>query len=114
MAELILTEQEKADLSYLDWSDEALGKLVRKCALEIKNSELYKKIEENDTDLDEVWIGSALVALVGLLRQHGISEYDTFVEDHRSEGCVESINWKIRIVAFTRVNDVQKFLKEGK
>lgn len=30
MAELILTEKEKADASYLDWDDDALGKLTRK------------------------------------------------------------------------------------
>ena len=29
MAKLILTDKEKADPSYLDWDDEALGKLVR-------------------------------------------------------------------------------------
>ncbi|MCY4044628.1 MAG: hypothetical protein OXE99_06080 [Cellvibrionales bacterium] len=37
MAELILTEKEKSDLTYLNWSDEALGKLVKKTALMISD-----------------------------------------------------------------------------
>jgi len=37
MAELILTEQEKKDSSFLDWSDESLGKAVKKLALLIKD-----------------------------------------------------------------------------
>lgn len=37
MAELILTEQEQADSSFLDWSDESLGKLVKKTALMMKD-----------------------------------------------------------------------------
>lgn len=35
MAELILTAHERSDKTYLDWDDEALGKLVRKTALMI-------------------------------------------------------------------------------
>ena len=37
MAELLLTEAEKTASSYLEWSDEALGKLVRSIALNIQN-----------------------------------------------------------------------------
>jgi len=36
MAELILTEKEQNDPTYLDWDDEALGRLVKKLALEFK------------------------------------------------------------------------------
>lgn len=37
MAELILTEKEKADPSYLDWDADALGKTVKKLAIEFKD-----------------------------------------------------------------------------
>jgi hypothetical protein len=37
MAELILTEKEKADPSYLDWDTDALGKLVSKLAAQFKD-----------------------------------------------------------------------------
>lgn len=37
MAELILTEEEKAAPSYLDWDDDALGKMVRKLAVSLKD-----------------------------------------------------------------------------
>jgi len=37
MAELILTEAEKEAPTYLDWSDAALGKLVRKTALMLED-----------------------------------------------------------------------------
>lgn len=37
MAELILTEKEKSDPSYLDWDDAALGKLVKKAAIMLKD-----------------------------------------------------------------------------
>ena len=39
MAELILTEKEKADHSYLDWDDAAVGKLVK--SLAVKASDEY-------------------------------------------------------------------------
>ena len=39
MAELILTEKEKADHSYLDWDNAALGKLVK--AMAVKASDEY-------------------------------------------------------------------------
>lgn len=35
MAELILTDEEKASVSWLDLSDEDLGKLCRKCVLDM-------------------------------------------------------------------------------
>ncbi len=37
MAKLILTEKEKADPSYLDWDDDALGKIVRKLAIQTRD-----------------------------------------------------------------------------
>lgn len=38
MAELVLTEKEKADNSYLDWDDAALGKACKKAMLEIQQA----------------------------------------------------------------------------
>jgi len=37
MAELILTEGEKKAASYLEWSDEALGKAVKKLAVNMRD-----------------------------------------------------------------------------
>lgn len=37
MAELVLTEEEQEAPSFLDWSDESLGKLVQKTALMMKD-----------------------------------------------------------------------------
>lgn len=37
MAELILTQEEKDAATYLEWSDEALGKAVKKLALGIND-----------------------------------------------------------------------------
>jgi hypothetical protein len=39
MAELILTEEEKAAPSYLDWDDAALGKAVKALAIKLHDSE---------------------------------------------------------------------------
>ena len=38
MAELILTDEEKATESYLDWDDAAIGKAVKKLALAISDT----------------------------------------------------------------------------
>lgn len=38
MAELILTDEERATATYLEWSDEALGKAVKKMALYIQDT----------------------------------------------------------------------------
>ena len=48
MAELIVTEAEKAAVSFLDWDDEALGKAVKEVALMLgkhcEDLEGFKKI----------------------------------------------------------------------
>ena len=43
MAELILTDEEKEVESFLDWSNESLGKMVRTVAQKIKNGEISTK-----------------------------------------------------------------------
>lgn len=45
MAELTLTDEEKEAESFLDWSDEALGKMVRATAHKIQNGELGEDSE---------------------------------------------------------------------
>jgi hypothetical protein len=44
MAELILTDEEKASNSYLDWDDAALGKLTKKVALTIRDGRADDKL----------------------------------------------------------------------
>lgn len=38
MAELVLSKEEKESASYLEWSDEALGRLVKTLALKISDN----------------------------------------------------------------------------
>lgn len=59
MAELILTDEEKQAASYLDWSDEALGKLVRSIAIDLK------------TDKASINASSLAVLLVGFVAESG-------------------------------------------
>lgn len=58
MAELILTEAEKETLTYLDWSDEALGKMVRKTALMLEDN--YGQNATYTTTVAHILIGFGL------------------------------------------------------
>jgi len=59
MAELILTEQEKKGASYLDWSNDSLGKLVKMIGV-LMNDEHGK---------ESAWISMAAHLLVDLSRR---------------------------------------------
>ncbi len=59
MAELILTEKEKEDASYLDWSNESLGKLVKKIG----------SLIFDDYGKDAAWMTMAAHLLVDLSRK---------------------------------------------
>lgn len=61
MAKLELTEQEKAAISWLDMSDDALGKLVRKTCLQLP--ELMAK---DETDMGKIWVTSCGMLLCNM------------------------------------------------
>lgn len=62
MAELILTDEEKAAISWLDLSDDALGKVCRKACLVIMKKE---KSDDDPDDRKPVWAASAGMLLCG-------------------------------------------------
>lgn len=51
MAELILTDQEKADDSYLDWDDASLGRLVRSLVARVRTEEHVREAVFGATDV---------------------------------------------------------------
>lgn len=57
MAELILTQEEKDALSYLDWDDASLGRAVKKLAV---NTQI-------ESDRKVVMVSSLAMALCGLM-----------------------------------------------
>ena len=59
MAELILTQEEKDTSTYLEWSDEALGKAVKKLALDLSIGD------------DALSVQSMFILTVGVLNKYG-------------------------------------------
>jgi len=86
MAELILTQKEKDDKSYLDWSDDTLGKLVRKIGLLLKD----------DYGKDSAWMTMAAHLLIDLSRRTNSTNTTITVNGCTNDG--EKIgDWKIHI-----------------
>ena len=87
MAELILTDKEKKDASYLDWGNEALGKLVKQLGVLLKDK--YGQ--------DSAWMTMAAHLLVDLSRRTNSTDTTLSVK-----GCTkndESIgDWVIKKV----------------
>jgi hypothetical protein len=86
MAELILTEQEKKDASYLDWGDEALGKLVKMIAALINDE--YGK--------DAAWHAMAAHLLVDLSRKTNSTDTTLTVRGCTKDG-EEIGDWAVNI-----------------
>ncbi|HFC8518915.1 TPA: hypothetical protein ACFP41_001797 [Neisseria weaveri] len=84
MAELILTEEEKQAASYLDWSDEALGKLVRKIAANLKNEK------------EGIKVTATAMLLVGFIAETGSTSAE-FKMDNITQGETELGNWIIKV-----------------
>lgn len=76
MAKLILTEQEKAAKTYLDWSDEALGKALRSLALELGD----------DCGENTLKLQGAAFFLIGRARQIGATRLKLSLENVTHEG----------------------------
>lgn len=86
MAELITTPEEKAAGSYLEWEDEALGKLVKMIGL----------ILMDDKGKDSAWITMAAHLLVDFSTQTNSTETTVNVSGCTKNG-KEIGNWKITI-----------------
>ena len=86
MAELVLTEKEKEDASYLDWGDEALGNLVRKISVLINDEYGY----------DSAWHATAAHLLVDLSRK--VNSTDTTITVRGCTNNREEIgDWSVTI-----------------
>jgi hypothetical protein len=93
MAELILSDEEKAAVSWLDISDDALGKLCRKACLVIM------KKEKSDTDPTEgkpVMAASAGMLLCGVADDMNATTA-TFQFDGLTNGEKERGNWRVSV-----------------
>jgi len=85
MAELILTQEEKDAPNYIDWSDEALGKQVKKTALRLQDEE----------GMDSAFLITACKLLIdGALRKGSVES--EFTLDGLTEQNGEALgDWKI-------------------
>ncbi len=92
MAQLILTDEEKAALSWLDMDDDALGKLCRKACLVIPQ---YKD-EENPDDRKPVWAASAGMLLCGVVDDanatRAIFNFEGLTHRDKERG-----NWRVTV-----------------
>lgn len=86
MAELILTEKEKADLSFLDWDDAALGKLVKKTAVEMQDT----------FGRDGTFVVSAAHLLIGMAEQTN-GDTLTFTAEGFSVGGEPKGDWRVTV-----------------
>jgi len=85
MAELILTQEEKDAPNYIDWSDEALGKLVKKTALRVQDEE----------GMDSAFLITACKLLIDGALRKGSAESE-FTLDGLTESNGDALgDWKI-------------------
>lgn len=107
MAKLILTEEEKAALSWLDMDDDALGKLCRKACLVIPQ---YRD-EENPDDRKPVWAASAGMLLCGVCDDAGATSA-TFDFEGLTHGNKERGNWRVTVEKLDAQSGKEKTIKE--
>lgn len=93
MAELILTDEEKAAISWLDLDDDALGKVCRKACLILMNKE---KSEDDPDDRKPVWAASAGMLLCGVADDANVATV-TFTFDGLTNGEKEHGNWRVTV-----------------
>ncbi len=93
MAELLLTDEEKTALSWLDLSDDALGKLCRKACLVLMEKD---KTDDSSDDRQTVWASTAGMFLCGLVDDAN-ADTATFLFEGLTNGERERGNWKVTI-----------------
>ena len=94
MAELILTQQEKEAISWLDLGDEALGKLCRSACLTMP------KILEDTEDSKRIWAVNAAMLLCNVACDAN-SEHTTFEFSGLTHGNKSNGDWRVDV---TRVS----------
>jgi hypothetical protein len=86
MAELILTPEEKAAASYLDWSDESLGKMVKRIGILLND-----EYQEN-----AAWVTAAAHLLIDMsIKTGGNSTTLKITGVKKNEEAIG--DWEIRI-----------------
>lgn len=93
MAELILTDEEKAAISWLDMDDDTLGKLCRKACLVIMKKE---KSEDDPDDRKPVWAASAGMLLCGVADDANATTA-TFQFNGLTNSDKERGNWRVTV-----------------
>lgn len=92
MAQLILTEEEKAAISWLDMDDDALGKLCRKACLIIPQHEDL----DNPDDRKQVWASSAGMLLCGVTDDANATTA-VFTFEGLTHGDKQRGNWRVTV-----------------
>lgn len=86
MAELILTDEEKAAATYLEWSDEAIGKCVKRLA---------KGIQDKHGE-HAIYVKACASMLACEMFDAGKDKFE-LLADGVTEGTTEKGSWKITI-----------------
>jgi hypothetical protein len=95
MAELILSEEEKEALSYLDWDDETLGRLVKYLAASLVKSAKDQAPEMGNIPCN---IATAVTVLVSHVNELGKDAGQIEVDGlTRNGGKVALGNWRITV-----------------
>lgn len=87
MAELILTEAEKAATTWLGLDDAALGKVVKKTALSLK---------EHSEEQQKLWWFAAALILCGMAADANATKLTHDIEGLSEEGAVRG-DWRITV-----------------
>lgn len=90
MAEFIPTEAEKAAASYLDWSDEALGKFTKRVALKLE------EMRDDAEGLRKVATASCAMTLVSSAWEANAGRLELSLEGH-TIGEQETGDWIITV-----------------
>lgn len=101
MAELILTDEEKAAISWLDLGDDALGKLCRKACLVIMRKD--KSLDDPD-DRKPIWAASAGMLLCSVCDDANATN-STFDFEGLTSGDKERGNWRVTVEKLDAENE---------
>lgn len=88
MAELIITDEERATHTYLEWDDAAIGRGVKKLAITVKDSKGEKAIE---------WYAATLCLIAMAHESNAKSSEYTIDGVTRDNGETQIGDWKVTI-----------------
>lgn len=90
MATLTLTDEEQASVTWFDISDDALGKLVKKTCLVIKD------IPDDFTGMKKIWYTSCVMLLCNLAAEAD-AETSTFSIRGLTDSEAQNGDWEVTI-----------------